>query len=91
MHCKLTGSSHDKNDGTLFISNLPRQLCRNLLIVDNSARVMRSPRLAAMGVATLSGLMLHFLENTTTAAITEPRMRLASVAVTKLLAQSRVA
>ena len=35
---------------------------------------MRSPRLAAMGVATLSGLMLHFLENTTTAAITEPRM-----------------
>ena len=52
---------------------------------------MRSPKLAAMGVATLSGLMLHFLENTTTAAITEPRMKLARVAVTKLLAQRRVA
>lgn len=74
-----------------FFHSLPRQLCRNLLIADKSARVVRSPRLAAMGVATLSGLTLHFLENTTTAAMTEPRMRLASVAVTKLLAQRSVA
>ena len=52
---------------------------------------MRSPKLAAMGVATLSGLMLNFLELRTTATITEPRIKLANVAVTKLLAQSRVA
>ena len=52
---------------------------------------MRSPKLAAMGVATLSGLMLNFLELRTTATITEPRIKLAKVAVTKLLAQSRVA
>lgn len=73
------------------IQNLPIQLCRNLLIADKSARVMRSPKLAAMGVATLSGLMLHFLEQSTTATITEPRIRLANVAVTKLLAQRRLA
>ncbi len=49
---------------------------------------MRSPKLAAIGVATLSGLMLHLLEQSTTATMMEPRTRLASVAVTKLLAQS---
>lgn len=67
------------------------QLCKNLLIADRSASVVRSPRLAAMGVATLSGLMLHFLDQSTTATITEPRIKLANDAVTKLLAQRSVA
>ena len=67
------------------------QLCKNLLIADKSASVVRSPRLAAMGVATLSGLMLHFLEQSTTPTITEPRIKLANDAVTKLLAQRSVA
>lgn len=53
--------------------------------------MVRSPKLAAMGVATLSGLTLHFLEQSTTATITDPRMKLASVAVTKLLAHRSVA
>ena len=71
--------------------NLPIQLCRNLLIAESNASVIRSPRLAAMGVATLSGLMLHFFEQIITTTMTEPRMRLASVAVTRLLAHRRVA
>lgn len=43
-------------------------------IHDNSARVVRSPRLAAIGVATLSGFMLQCREDTITATITRPGM-----------------
>lgn len=39
---------------------------------DSRANVVRSPRLAAMGVATLSGLILHLRDKITTAIITEP-------------------
>ena len=52
--------------------NLPIARKRRLLIHDNNANVMRSPRLAAIGVATLSGFILHFLENNITATIIEP-------------------
>ena len=34
--------------------------------------MVRSPRLAAIGVATLSGLIWHLRENITTTIITEP-------------------
>ena len=38
-------------------------------------RVVKSPNEAAIGVATLSGLISHFLEKITTATITHPRMK----------------
>jgi hypothetical protein len=41
-------------------------------IHDNKAKVMRSPRLAAIGVATLSGFILQCREDTITATITRP-------------------
>jgi hypothetical protein len=41
-------------------------------IHDNSAKVVRSPKLAAIGVATLSGFMLQCREDTITATITRP-------------------
>ena len=58
---------------------------------DNNAKVTKSPRLAAMGVAILSGFILNRRDNTIMATIKEPNKRLATVAVTKLLAQSNVA
>jgi len=36
---------------------------------------VRSPRLAAIGVATLSGFTLHFLDNSTTPTIIAPANR----------------
>ena len=39
---------------------------------DNKDSVVRSPKLAAMGVATLSGFILHLLENKTTPTIIQP-------------------
>ena len=86
--CEIKASSLQVQNSIL---NLPMQLCKNLLIADKRASVVRSPRLAAMGVATLSGFMLHFLEQSTTATITEPSIKLANDAVTKLLAQRSVA
>ena len=41
-------------------------------MVDSTANVVRSPRLAAMGVATLSGLMLYLRDSTITPIITDP-------------------
>lgn len=58
---------------------------------DNKARVTKSPRLAAIGVAILSGLILNFRDNTIIETISDPKIRLATVAVTRLLAQSNVA
>lgn len=43
-------------------------------IHDNNAKVMRSPRLAAIGVATLSGFILQCREDTITATITRPEV-----------------
>uniref|UniRef100_A0A915HS96 Uncharacterized protein n=1 Tax=Romanomermis culicivorax TaxID=13658 RepID=A0A915HS96_ROMCU len=40
----------------------------------NNVSVVKSPRLAAIGVATLSGLILKCRENMTTATIIEPRL-----------------
>lgn len=37
-------------------------------------RVVRSPNEAAIGVATLSGLIEHFLEDITTPTIIQPKM-----------------
>lgn len=39
-------------------------------------RVVKSPNEAAIGVATLSGLISHFLERITTATITQPEMKI---------------
>ena len=39
---------------------------------DSSANVVRSPRLAAIGVATLSGLTWHLRESNTTRIIIVP-------------------
>ena len=39
---------------------------------ERRARVVRSPKLAAIGVATLSGLILHFRDKTITAIIMVP-------------------
>ena len=52
----------------------------------NNASVTKSPKLAAIGVATLSGLIPHFLDPTITPIIIPPRTALANEAVTKLLA-----
>lgn len=43
-----------------------------LLTLASKYRVMRSPRLAAMGVATLSGLIPTFLDPIMTATTTRP-------------------
>ena len=48
------------------------------------ARVARSPRLAAIGVATLSGLMFKLLAVWMTRIMTRPRTKLAAEAVATL-------
>ncbi len=50
----------------------PSSLYRPVLMPANSDRVIRSPRLAAMGVATLSGLMPTFLDAMITPIIIRP-------------------
>ena len=54
----------------------------------SSPSVVTSPRLAAMGVATLSGSQRSARASTTTAAITRPSTRLARLAVTRAEATS---
>lgn len=51
--------------------------------------MVRSPKEAAIGVATLSGLMFTCLENNITATITSPKKKLATEAVTKALAHNK--
>jgi hypothetical protein len=53
-------------------TNLLIDLYNKQATPDNNARVVRSPRLAAMGVATLSGFILHRLDNKTTPTIIAP-------------------
>lgn len=54
-------------------SDLPAGFIYNLLqIQDNNANVVKSPKLAAMGVAILSGLIFNFLEHKITKTIIEP-------------------
>ena len=53
------------------------------------AKVTKSPKLAAMGVATLSGLMSSLLEAIITPIITTPRLKLAIEAVKMLEVNSR--
>lgn len=56
-----------------------------------SASVVRSPRLAAIGVAILSGLTLNFTDTIITIIITRPRINEATVAVTILDAANNAA
>lgn len=50
----------------------PSSLYRPVLMPANRARVIRSPRLAAIGVATLSGLMPTFLDAMITPIMIRP-------------------
>lgn len=52
----------DQGDTKGFCCSSPSSLYKPQLIPDSRASVMRSPRLAAIGVATLSGLIPIFLE-----------------------------
>merc|ERR1719239_1465520 len=52
---------------------------------ERSPRVTRSPRAAAIGVATLSGLTLNLRDADITSTMTRPRVALAREAVTTLL------
>jgi hypothetical protein len=52
--------------------NIPIASNNKEAIHDNNAKVVRSPKLAAIGVATLSGFMLQRREDTITATITRP-------------------
>ena len=45
-------------------------------MLDNKANVVKSPRLAAIGVATLSGLIWHLRESITTRDITTPTVEI---------------
>lgn len=62
--------------------------CSSEAIQESRAKVVRSPSEAAIGVATLSGLMLNRRENRMTPTMTRPRTKLATEAVTRALAQS---
>lgn len=52
---------------------IPIQKYSSVETYDRRVREVMSPRLAAIGVATLSGLMLQCLESTMTAAVIKPR------------------
>ena len=52
--------------------NLPISLYNIYPIAESKDNVVISPRLAAMGVATLSGFIWHLLENNTTPTIIQP-------------------
>ena len=73
------------------MSILPIFLCRKSLKNESRASVTRSPRLAAIGVATLSGFTPYFLERIITAHITPPSRRDAREAVISELAHIRKA
>lgn len=61
-----------------FCGSSPSSLYKPQLIPESRARVMRSPRLAAIGVATLSGLIPIFLEPMMTPIIIMPAARRAN-------------
>jgi hypothetical protein len=52
--------------------NLHKVLYSRDAIKVSSVSVVRSPKLAAIGVATLSGLILHLRDPSTTTTIIEP-------------------
>lgn len=56
---------------------------------DSNVKDVMSPRLAAIGVATLSGLIWQYLEKTITPAVINPKTKLAIDTVTRLLAHKR--
>merc|ERR1712209_194349 len=62
------------------------QSLRRLATTASRDKVTRSPRAAAMGVATLSGLTLYLLDTAITATITIPSIKEAAEAVMTLLA-----
>ena len=64
-------------------------LCKADATKERRPRVTRSPRAAAIGVATLSGLTLKCLETRMTGTMTRPRMKLAMLAVTTELNRPR--
>merc|ERR1711994_371026 len=59
--------------------------CRVDATRESRPRVTRSPRAAAIGVATLSGFTFNFLEAEITITMTKPSVALANDAVTTLL------
>jgi len=70
-------------------SFVPIALYNKEAIQDKRAKVVRSPKEAAIGVATLSGLMFIRRDNSMTATITRPSKKLATEAVTKALAHNK--
>ena len=60
-----------------------------LAIPASKDRVIKSPKLAAIGVATLSGLTLYLLDNKITNTMITPRKNEAKEAVIKLLVHKR--
>lgn len=58
---------------------------------ERTPKVVRSPKDAAIGVATLSGLMRRHRETSMTAIITRLRINDATEAVVKLLAHNKAA
>lgn len=61
----------------------------NVATQDSRVSEVMSPKLAAMGVATLSGLIWQYLDNTMTPAVINPNTKLAIETVTRLLAHNR--
>lgn len=68
---------------------IPIALYNKEAIQDKRAKVVKSPKEAAIGVATLSGLIFICRDNNMTATITRPSKKLATEAVTKALAHSK--
>ena len=68
---------------------VPIELYKIDAIQESKAKVVRSPKDAAIGVATLSGLMLIRRESKITAAMTRPSTKLARDAVINALAPRR--
>lgn len=64
---------------------LPIASYTELEIKASNAKVVRSPRLAGIGVATLSGFILNCLDKMITRTMIIPRTKLAMEAVTTLL------
>lgn len=73
VHCNNLTRIHLLPSCKSLLNTLPIYLKRVLLIPASRERVIKSPRLAAMGVAMLSGLIPTFLAPMITPIITRPR------------------
>ena len=74
----------------ISLLKLPMELYKRDDIQESKAKVVKSPKDAAIGVATLSGLMFMRLENRITATIITPSRKLAIDAVSNELAQRTI-